>query len=50
MELFQHKSPQARRLAEETVQEVSDVLNRKVEEAKRLAKEAAKEGSERARR
>ena len=50
MELFQHKSPQARRLAEETVQEVSDVLNRKVKEAKQLAKEAANEGSKRARK
>ncbi|KAF8424853.1 hypothetical protein EV426DRAFT_716515 [Tirmania nivea] len=50
MELFQHKSPQARRLAEEAVQEVSEVLNRKVEEAKRLARETAKEGSERSRR
>jgi len=50
MELFKHRSPQARRLAEETVQEVSEVLSRKLGEAKRLARESEKEGSERARR
>jgi len=49
MELFKQKSPQAKKLAEETVQEVSEVLNRRLEQARKLAKDTKKEGYDRAR-